>query len=98
MVALPRSPARLVRHDRVFGERACSASGRRLLARGKLFVRRPNLSFGQSAAARTAATEHIKPRLLGHWGASPGLNFIYVDLNRLIKSRELNVIYISCPG
>ena len=42
--------------------------------------------------------EHIKPRLLGHWGTSPGLNFIYVHLNRLIKSRELNVIYICGPG
>ena len=42
--------------------------------------------------------EHIKPRLLGHWGTSSGLNFIYVHLNRLIKSRELNVIYICGPG
>src|SRR5437764_1276194 len=37
---------------------------------------------------------HIKPRLLGHWGTTPGLNFIYVHLNRLIKSRDLNMIYI----
>jgi xylulose-5-phosphate/fructose-6-phosphate phosphoketolase len=42
--------------------------------------------------------EHIKPRLLGHWGTSPGLNFIYVHLNRVIKSRDLNVIYICGPG
>jgi xylulose-5-phosphate/fructose-6-phosphate phosphoketolase len=42
--------------------------------------------------------EHIKPRLLGHWGTSPGLNFIYVHLNRIIKSRDLNVIYICGPG
>jgi xylulose-5-phosphate/fructose-6-phosphate phosphoketolase len=42
--------------------------------------------------------EHIKPRLLGHWGTTPGLNFIYVHLNRLIKKHDLNVIYITGPG
>src|SRR5713226_7103708 len=42
--------------------------------------------------------EHIKPRLLGHWGTTPGLNFIYVHLNRLIKKLDLNVIYITGPG
>lgn len=42
--------------------------------------------------------EHIKPRLLGHWGTTPGLNFIYVHLNRLIKRHDLNVIYITGPG
>src|SRR5512132_2224488 len=42
--------------------------------------------------------EHIKPRLLGHWGTTPGLNFIYVHLNRVIKQRDLNMIYITGPG
>ena len=42
--------------------------------------------------------EHTKPRLLGHWGTTPGLNFIYVHLNRLIKKLDLNVIYIAGPG
>lgn len=42
--------------------------------------------------------EHVKPRLLGHWGTTPGLNFIYVHLNRVIKAQELNVIYITGPG
>jgi len=42
--------------------------------------------------------EHIKPRLLGHWGTTPGLNLIYVHLNRLIKKHRLNVIYIAGPG
>jgi len=42
--------------------------------------------------------EHIKPRLLGHWGTTPGLNFIYVHLNRLIKNYDLNMIYIAGPG
>lgn len=42
--------------------------------------------------------EHVKPRLVGHWGTTPGLNFIYVHLNRLIKERDLNMIYIIGPG
>ena len=42
--------------------------------------------------------EHIKPRLLGHWGTTTGLNFIYVHLNRLIKEHDLNMIYIIGPG
>ena len=42
--------------------------------------------------------EHIKPRLLGHWGTTPGLNFIYVHMNRAIKSRGLSAIYVTGPG
>ncbi|MBP1650098.1 MAG: Phosphoketolase [Bacteroidetes bacterium] len=42
--------------------------------------------------------EHIKPRLLGHWGTSPGLNFIYVHLNRLIRQTQASIIYICGPG
>jgi xylulose-5-phosphate/fructose-6-phosphate phosphoketolase len=42
--------------------------------------------------------EHVKPRLLGHWGTTPGLNFIYVHFNRLIKLHDLNVIYVCGPG
>ncbi|GMV54916.1 MAG: putative phosphoketolase [Betaproteobacteria bacterium] len=41
---------------------------------------------------------HVKPRLLGHWGTSPGLNFIYVHLNRAIRQRALNMIYVTGPG
>jgi xylulose-5-phosphate/fructose-6-phosphate phosphoketolase len=41
---------------------------------------------------------HIKPRLLGHWGTTPGLNFIYVHLNRVIKEQGLSMIYIAGPG
>jgi xylulose-5-phosphate/fructose-6-phosphate phosphoketolase len=41
---------------------------------------------------------HIKPRLLGHWGTTPGLNFIYAHLNRVIKARDLNMIYVCGPG
>jgi xylulose-5-phosphate/fructose-6-phosphate phosphoketolase len=42
--------------------------------------------------------EHVKPRLLGHWGTTPGLNFIYVHLNRVIKQYDLNMIYVTGPG
>src|ERR1700712_3138497 len=43
-------------------------------------------------------TEHVKPRLLGHWGTTPGLNFLYVHLNRIIVERDLNLIFIAGPG
>lgn len=62
------------------------------------------LSVGQiylydNALLREALTvKHIKPRLLGHWGTTPGLNFIYVHLNRVIKERDLSVIYLAGPG
>ena len=42
--------------------------------------------------------EHVKPRLLGHWGTTPGLNLIYAHLNRIIRERNANVIYITGPG
>ncbi|MFN0060391.1 MAG: phosphoketolase [Planctomycetota bacterium] len=41
---------------------------------------------------------HIKPRVLGHWGTTPGLNFVYVHLNRVIKERDLNMLYVTGPG
>ncbi len=44
------------------------------------------------------ALEHIKPRLLGHWGTTPGLNFIYAHMNRVIQRDDLNMIYIAGPG
>ncbi|WP_131196936.1 phosphoketolase family protein [Lichenihabitans psoromatis] len=62
------------------------------------------LSVGQiylldNPLLRDALTaEHIKARLLGHWGTTPGLNFIYVHLNRMIRARDLNIIYICGPG
>ena len=44
------------------------------------------------------AIEHVKPRLLGHWGTTPGLNFIYAHMNRVIRERDLNAIYVIGPG
>src|SRR6187401_1566428 len=42
--------------------------------------------------------DHIKPRLLGHWGTTPGLNFIYVHMNRAIQERKLDAMYVIGPG
>jgi xylulose-5-phosphate/fructose-6-phosphate phosphoketolase len=47
---------------------------------------------------KTLGKEHVKPRLLGHWGTTPGLNFLYVHLNRLIRKHDLNMIYLTGPG
>ncbi|HEY6737586.1 MAG TPA: phosphoketolase, partial [Actinopolymorphaceae bacterium] len=42
--------------------------------------------------------EHIKPRLLGHWGTTPGLNLVYAHMNRLIKAHDVDAIYVTGPG
>ena len=42
--------------------------------------------------------DHIKPRLLGHWGTTPGLNLVYAHMNRAIQARQLNAIYVTGPG
>src|ERR1700750_2712693 len=42
--------------------------------------------------------EHIKPRLLGHWGTCPGLNLIYAHVNRLIRENDVDAIYLTGPG
>jgi xylulose-5-phosphate/fructose-6-phosphate phosphoketolase len=76
-----------------------------LLARMDAYWRAANyLSVGQiylldNPLLRTPLQpEHVKRRLLGHWGTTPGQNFIYVHLNRLIKEHDLDMIYISGPG
>src|SRR6266516_5869854 len=48
--------------------------------------------------ATLASAELVKPRLLGHFGTTPGLNFIYAHLNRAIQARDLSAIYITGPG
>ena len=89
---------------------ACGAPGGRVPARrragrpaglvagGQLPVGRADLPAGQPAAARAADAEHIKPRLLGHWGTTPGLNFIYAHLNRVDPARDLDMLYVTGPG
>ena len=49
-------------------------------------------------SASRSALEHIKPRLLGHWGTTPGLNLVYAHLNRVIRARDLDIIYVCGPG
>ncbi|CRZ14150.1 phosphoketolase [Mycolicibacterium neworleansense] len=48
--------------------------------------------------AEPLAAEHVKPRLLGHWGTTPGLNLLYAHLNRIIRERDANIIYVTGPG
>src|SRR5216683_4962908 len=54
--------------------------------------------LGNPLLAEPLRPEHVKPRLLGHWGTTPGLNLIYAHLNRVIRNQDLNVIYICGPG
>ena len=76
-----------------------------LLAKINAYWRAANyLSVGQiylkdnPLLKRTLTLDDVKPRLLGHWGTTPGLNFLYVHWNRLINERDLNMIYIIGPG
>jgi xylulose-5-phosphate/fructose-6-phosphate phosphoketolase len=62
------------------------------LSVGQIYLR------GNALLREPLRPEHLKPRLLGHWGTTPGLNFIYVHLNRLIRKRGLNVLYVTGPG
>ena len=54
--------------------------------------------FDNPLLKRPLKLEHVKPRLLGHWGTTPGLNFIYVHLNRIINAHDLNMLYVTGPG
>src|SRR3977135_4197391 len=75
------------------------------LSRMDRYWRAPNyLSVGQiylhdnPLLREPLKIEHVKPRLLGHWGTTPGLNLVYAHLNRVIKARDLDAIYICGPG
>jgi hypothetical protein len=54
--------------------------------------------FDNPLLKKPLTRKHIKPRLLGHWGTMPGLNFAYVHLNRVIKEQDLSVIFLTGPG
>ena len=76
-----------------------------LLARMDAYWRAANyLSVGQiylydnPLLREPLSPQHIKPRLLGHWGTTPGQNFIYLHLNRLIRQHDLNMFYVAGPG
>jgi xylulose-5-phosphate/fructose-6-phosphate phosphoketolase len=79
--------------------------GERELARIDAYWRAANyLSVGQiylldnPLLREPLRIEHVKPRLLGHWGTTPGLNFVYVHMNRVIRERDLDAIYVTGPG
>ena len=61
-------------------------------------IGRANLLEGQPVLRSLFDRDHIKPRLLGHWGTTPGLNFLYVHLNRMISSMASRYIYIDRTG
>ena len=88
-----------------FPYRPAQALDAETLARLDAWWRTANyLSIGQiylldNPLLRTPLTvDHIKPRLLGHWGTTPGLNFVYAHLNRVIRQRRLNTIFVTGPG
>ena len=54
--------------------------------------------LGDCLLKEKLAIEHVKPRLLGHWGTTPGINFIYAHMNRVIKRNDLNAIFVCGPG
>ena len=54
--------------------------------------------FANPLLAEPLAAVHIKPRLLGHWGTTPGLNFVYAHLNRVIRARDLDMLFVAGPG
>ena len=70
----------------------CLLARRKLPSVGQIYL------YDNPLLKKPLTLAHIKPRLLGHWGTTPGLNFIYVHLNRVIKEHDLNVIYITGPG
>jgi xylulose-5-phosphate/fructose-6-phosphate phosphoketolase len=85
MVEFPLTPAEL--HDIHAYWRACN-----YLAVGMIYLRDNPL------LREPLQPQHIKRRLLGHWGTSPGLSFLYVHLNRIIKKHDQNMIYVAGPG
>ncbi|HEX8109111.1 MAG TPA: phosphoketolase family protein, partial [Kofleriaceae bacterium] len=100
--AISREPSRTGAGERAPGDQAKRDEE---LARIDAFWRAANyLSLGQiylldnPLLRKPLAREHIKPRLLGHWGTTPGLNFLYAHLNRVIKTYDLDMIYVIGPG
>ena len=106
----PNSPAETgIRSLSPYGETRSTIAGKPLsaeeLRQTEIYWRACNyLSLGMiylydnSLLAEPLRPEHIKNRLLGHWGSSPGLSFIYIHLNRLIKKYDLDMIFLAGPG
>jgi xylulose-5-phosphate/fructose-6-phosphate phosphoketolase len=85
---VPQGPLSAELADRM----QCYWSAANFLTVGQIYLRENPL------LREPLTSEHIKPRLLGHWGTSPGQSFIYVHVNRLIRERDVSAIYISGPG
>lgn len=83
-------PQQLSDHDLATLDRYWRAAN--YLAVGQIYL------LDNPLLAEPLSPEHIKPRLLGHWGTSPGLNLIYAHLNRVISARDLDAIHITGPG
>jgi xylulose-5-phosphate/fructose-6-phosphate phosphoketolase len=62
------------------------------LSVGQIYLR------GNALLREPLTLAHVKPRLLGHWGTTPGLNFVYAHLNRVIRARDLDALFIAGPG
>ncbi len=75
-----------------------SAEDGRLFAIRQLTVSRPDLPYDNPLLKKPLTIEHVKPRLLGHWGTMPRLNFINVHLNRIITQYGLDIIYVTGAG
>src|SRR4029453_18705360 len=101
----PKPEGRIRREPPIIDEHAPGPLSTDLLARMDAYWGASNsLAVGQlylfdtPLLEKPLRREHVKPRLLGHWGTTPGLNFIYVHLNRVIRERELDMIYVIGPG
>ena len=84
--------------DRRSPERDGAAARARLVAGGELPGVGQIYLLDNPLLTEPLTLEHVKPRLLGHWGTTPGLNFVYAHLNRVIIKRDLNMIPIIGPG
>lgn len=89
VASLPQSPSVNTEELRKIHAYWCAAN---YLSVGQIYL------LANPLLQEPLSLEHIKPRLLGHWGTTPGLNFIYAHLNRVIKAQDLNMIYIAGPG
>ncbi len=83
--ATPLSPDMLQKMNAYF-------SAANYLSVGQIYL------YNNPLLRKPLSSEDVKPRLLGHWGTTPGLNFIYVHMNRIIKKYDLNMIFVTGPG
>lgn len=90
--ALPASPAGIPLSDGELRKMQAYWSAANYLSVGQIYL------LDNPLLREPLTLAHVKPRLLGHWGTTPGLNFIYAHLNRVIKKYDLNILYLAGPG